>query len=152
MPEQPNLNSDPLAERLGRFTPDAGGLDRDALLYAAGRASAPPSRLWPALAGLLGITQAVTLTLLLNRPTATGFPQPAAPAAERERDLIVPAPATSPEPSSGGLMTARLPVGGLDDLPPTRPVEQLVPHERTLNILAIPTGLRGAGHRSLAID
>jgi hypothetical protein len=152
MPEQPNLNSDPLTERLGRFTPDSGGLDRDALLYAAGRASAHPSRLWPALAGLLGITQVVTLTLLLSRPTSTGSPQPAAPAPERERDLMVPAPAASPEPSTAGLMTARLPVGGLDDLPSARPVEQLISHEWTLNVLAMPTGLRATGHRPLTID
>ena len=32
--------SEPILERLNRFTPDAGGLDRDALLFAAGRESA----------------------------------------------------------------------------------------------------------------
>jgi len=146
------MKPDPLAERLGRFTPNAGGLDRDSLLYAAGRASAQPNRLWPALTGLLGITQAVTLTLLLSRPTSTAPPQPAAPTTEREHNLIIPAAPTSPEVPTGALMTLRLPEGGLDDLPPTRPVEQLISHDKTLNVLAMPTGLRGAGRRSFVID
>ena len=54
--------------RLSRFTPDPGGLDRDALLYAAGRASARPSRAWPALAAALAVTQVLTLALLRPRP------------------------------------------------------------------------------------
>jgi hypothetical protein len=152
MSEQSNLKSDPLAERLGRFTPNSGGLDRDALIYAAGRASAHPSRVWPALAGLLGITQAVTLVLLVSRPTGTASQHLAAPATQPERDLIVPAAPTSPEVPTGALMTLRLPEGGLDDLPPSRPVEHLISPDKTLNLLAIPTGLRGAGHRSLVID
>ena len=36
--------SEPILERLSRFTPDAGRLDRDALLFAAGRESARPNR------------------------------------------------------------------------------------------------------------
>ena len=43
--------SEPILERLSRFTPDAGGLDRDALLFAAGRESARPNRGWM-IAGL----------------------------------------------------------------------------------------------------
>jgi len=152
MSKQSNMNPDPLAERLGRFTPNAGGLDRDALLYAAGRASAHSSWVWPALAGLLGISQVATLTLLLTRPTNTPFAPLAAPTTQHEPDMIVPNPLGSPEPPTGELWTARLPEGGLEDLPPTRPVEQLISHDRTLNVLAMPTGLRGAGHRSLVID
>ena len=38
--------SEPFLERLSRFTPDAGRLDRDALLFAAGRSSARPNRGW----------------------------------------------------------------------------------------------------------
>ena len=51
--------SEPFLERLSRFTPDAGGLDRDALLFAAGRGSARPNRGWMALATLLASTQAL---------------------------------------------------------------------------------------------
>jgi hypothetical protein len=56
--------SEPFLERLSRFTPDAGRLDRDALLFAAGRSSVHPSRGWMTMAGLLAGTQALWLVLL----------------------------------------------------------------------------------------
>ncbi len=56
-------------ERLSRFTPDAGGLDRDALLFAAGRNSVRPNRGWVAAASLLAATQAMSLALLWPRPS-----------------------------------------------------------------------------------
>ena len=56
--------SEPFLERLSRFTPDAGRLDRDALLFAAGRNSARPNRGWMTMAGLLAGTQALSLVLL----------------------------------------------------------------------------------------
>ena len=61
--------SEPFIERLSRFTPDAGGLDRDSLLYAAGRASVHPNRAWIILTFALAITQPVFLILLWPRPT-----------------------------------------------------------------------------------
>ncbi len=60
---------EPIIERLSRFTPDGSGLDRDAILYAAGRASARPNRNWMALAGSLAACQLVTLVILWPRPT-----------------------------------------------------------------------------------
>ena len=65
--------SEPLVERLSRFTPHAGGLDRDSLLYAAGRASARTNRTWIALTAALAVTQPLSLILL--------WPHPAPPAA-----------------------------------------------------------------------
>jgi hypothetical protein len=59
--------SEPYLERLSRFTPDAGRLDRDTLLFAAGRRSARPGRGWKTLASLLASTQALSLALLLWR-------------------------------------------------------------------------------------
>jgi hypothetical protein len=56
--------SEPFLERLSGFTPQAGNLDRDALLFAAGRASARPNRGWITLAGTLAATQALALVLL----------------------------------------------------------------------------------------
>jgi hypothetical protein len=56
--------SEPFLERLGRFTPAAGNLDRDALLFAAGRAAARPNRGWITLVGALAATQALSLVLL----------------------------------------------------------------------------------------
>jgi hypothetical protein len=52
------------AEHLSRFTPDGTGLDRDALLFAAGRASARPNRRWLALCGTLAASQLLTLAVL----------------------------------------------------------------------------------------
>ncbi len=60
--------SEPFLERLSRFTPNAGGLDRDALLFAAGRGSARPNRGWITLAALLANTQILSLVLLWTRP------------------------------------------------------------------------------------
>ena len=63
--------SEPLAERLSRFTPDSAGLDRDALLFAAGRASVRPSRRWIVVAAVLAASQLLTLaTVGLRTPTA----------------------------------------------------------------------------------
>jgi len=64
--------SESFIERLSRFTPDAGGLDRDSLLYAAGRASARPNRRWIALAAALAVIQPLSLLIL--------WPHPAPPA------------------------------------------------------------------------
>jgi hypothetical protein len=61
--------SEELLERLSRFTPDAGGLDRNALLFAAGRASARPNRGWVTLAALLANSQVLSLVLLWPRAT-----------------------------------------------------------------------------------
>jgi hypothetical protein len=55
--------SEPFLEALSRFTPHAGNLDRDVLLFAAGRASARPNRTWISLATLLAATQVATLAL-----------------------------------------------------------------------------------------
>jgi hypothetical protein len=61
--------SEAFLERLSRFTPDAGRLDRDALLFAAGRGSARPNRGWKALVTLLAGSQALSLGLLWRYPT-----------------------------------------------------------------------------------
>jgi hypothetical protein len=61
--------SEPFLERLSRFTPNAGGLDRDALLFAAGRGSARPNRGWITLATLLAHAQILSLVILWPRPT-----------------------------------------------------------------------------------
>ena len=64
--------SEPFLERLSRFTPDAGGLNRDALLFAAGRNSARPNSRWISLAGLMAGTQVLTLVFLWPSPTRPG--------------------------------------------------------------------------------
>ncbi len=74
--------TDPLAT-LSKFTPV--GPNRDDLLFAAGRASARPSRRWKWATGFLAVTQAVTLALWLW-PKADPTPVP------------IPAPVVTPDP------------------------------------------------------
>ena len=64
--------SEPFLERLSRFTADSRGLDRDALLFAAGRASARPSRGWKSLASALAVTQLFSLVVLWPRTVPPG--------------------------------------------------------------------------------
>jgi hypothetical protein len=61
--------SEPI-ERLSQFTPNIGKLDRDTLLFEAGRASARPNRRWQALAAALSGVQVLTLAFLLPHAAA----------------------------------------------------------------------------------
>jgi len=65
---------EPIVERLSRFTPDGAKLDRDALLFAAGRASAGSKRGWAILAGTLVAAQVFTVVLLSPEPFTPGLP------------------------------------------------------------------------------
>jgi hypothetical protein len=113
---------EPLAERLSKLTPDAGGLDRDALLFAAGRASVRRGRAWPALAGVLAASQLLTLVLLWPRETPTMTP----PLADvKQTAPAEPAPPAH-DPSELWSLRRRLSEDG--DLPPPdrAPAEQMV--------------------------
>jgi hypothetical protein len=72
MPHEPDRLTparDPLAARLARLAPSPGGLDRDALLFHAGRSTARPSRLWPlAVVALAGFNVVALAFLWANRP------------------------------------------------------------------------------------
>jgi hypothetical protein len=83
--------NEPFADRLSRFTPADTGLDRDALLFAAGQASVRPSRTWPLLTSALAITQVVTLVLLWPRVPEQEVRPSLSPA-----EVVV----ASPQPSS----------------------------------------------------
>ncbi len=98
--------SEPFLERLSRFTPDAGKLDRDALLFAAGRGSVRPNRGWVTLAALLAGTQALSLVLLWPRPTppGDGLPVQVAAAPVRPTPLEL---ATSEALANPGVWSAR---------------------------------------------
>jgi hypothetical protein len=62
---QSNELNDPI-DRLSQFTPDLGGFDRDALLFAAGKNSARPNRFWIVVAGILLVSQSITLLILFQ--------------------------------------------------------------------------------------
>jgi hypothetical protein len=94
-----------LERRLAGWRPDAAGLDPDAMLFAAGRASVRPGPgrfVWPAVAGCLAVAavalggwaaaerkERLALARLLEKPA------PAAPA-------VAPEPSPSPAPPVPG--------------------------------------------------
>jgi hypothetical protein len=81
--------SEDVIRKLAGFSPAPPAVDRDELLFRAGRASAPSPRWWKrAVAGLL-VLQAVTVGLLVRKPT----PQPAATSPSGQT-----APEYQPEP------------------------------------------------------
>jgi hypothetical protein len=86
-----------MTDRLSRFTPNAPGLDRDAIVFAAGRRAARASWLWLVAAAVLAVSQAATLVALWphERPATAVIPAPP-PAASPGPDLRL-APA-SPDP------------------------------------------------------
>jgi hypothetical protein len=121
--------SEPLAERLSRFTLDATGLDRDAVLFAAGRASARPNWKWKTLAAALAISQVLTLVGLWPRPMPSSAPSPVVvqqqPASALPEEEIVPPPA--------GAWTPRTDLLSMDlDRPAPPSEEPMVPPEPPL--------------------
>ena len=126
--------SEPFAERLSRFTPDAGKLDRDALLFAAGRASARPGRRWKALAGALAASQLLTLLFLWPHapPTVPPAPAPSAVAVE----------APSPADADLGSWAANWRLRNEPDaLPPAAAPDSLVPDDPPLRAAETPAAL-----------
>src|SRR5262249_15743859 len=99
-PEPGGSMSRPIAELLSRFTPDGAGLDRDARLFAAGRASARPNRRWIVLATCLAVSQVFTLVVLWPRAAST--PLPLAPP-----DTVAPTSPGPPSPTPDGSLILR---------------------------------------------
>ncbi len=62
------MNVDPDLGKLARFTPAPAGIDRDELLFRAGKASARVGRGWKAAVLVLLVTQCFTLTAWLGAP------------------------------------------------------------------------------------
>ncbi|HEY7326537.1 MAG TPA: hypothetical protein VH592_02785 [Gemmataceae bacterium] len=125
--------SEPLAERLSRFTPDATGLDRDALLFAAGRASVRPSRRWKALAGALVVSQLLTLVCLW--PRIPPQQSPYSPIVQPHDPIIPPDESVPGSLSEGALRAGTLsmdfdrpePIGDERMVPPSPPLRAYGP-------------------------
>ena len=125
--------SEPLAERLSRFTPDGSGLDRDALLFAAGRASARPGRRWKAVAGALAASQLLTLVFLWpHTPAAVRSVDRASPVA-----VLPTEPAAPLDPSSWASLRERVFTAG-EDRPAPASEDALVPAESPLRAFGLP--------------
>jgi len=119
-----------LAERLSRFTPDGATIDRDSLLFAAGRASVRKSRSWIALVGALAASQLATLIFLWPRASVPTSPAESfaasEPAATVEREPVASSPYS--------LLRLQQSMFANEHGFPQRPVEEpLVPDEPPLH-------------------
>ncbi len=63
-----DLSRDPLVQKLARFTPASSTVDRDAMLFAAGRASGSGAGKWKVVASVLAMTQAVMFVVWFASP------------------------------------------------------------------------------------
>lgn len=133
--------SEPLAEHLSRFTPDAAGLDRDALLIAAGRASVRPNRGWPALAGVLAASQLLTLAILWPRTPPPSPPSaPPLVASDSSRPDTPPVPELEPDPSEWRVLRQHM--YDTDFAQPTPPSDEpMLPPEPPLRAFGTPPEL-----------
>ncbi len=126
------MSRDHLIEKLARFSPASSSIDRDAMLFAAGRASAPRTRGWKATAGVLACSQVVMV--------AMWFSVLRSPSPQVLSNTLLAANANSRTTSDG-------PVSQLSDdsyanlmhqmeagvLPPPRPIEDPVPAQPILS-------------------
>lgn len=120
--------SEPLTDRLSRLTP-CGGPDRDALLFAAGRASVRPSRLWPSLALTLAATQTLTIGLLWQRAESRSALPDSLPGAVQ--------PVEPPyAPDDPGTWTASRHLRTVDPDTPLTSISDLVPDPPSLRAFA----------------
>src|SRR5438034_2260927 len=91
-----DLTRDPLLGKLAQFTPRSSSLDRDALLFAAGKASARKGRGWRFATMALAVSQALTLSVWLALPRSDS----AARLATGNTEQQINAPESTPSPSA----------------------------------------------------
>ncbi|HVS38319.1 MAG TPA: hypothetical protein VMS17_22365 [Gemmataceae bacterium] len=127
--------SERFAEQLSRFTPEAGKFDRDALLFAAGRASARPHRTWKIAVGALAACQLLTLAFLWPHLPPAAPPAPPSPPVAGHQS-----PPRSPE--EHGALVANGPfLHNVEDLPSPASGGELVPDDAPVRASAIPADL-----------
>jgi hypothetical protein len=128
--------SDPLTALLSKWTPDASGLDRETLLFAAGRASARPNRRWMALAAALAASQLGTILLLWlpTKPIALRMPDAVPGVANSSASADQP---DSGEDGSIPFAMRRLALATESNLPPTSALDPLPPDEPPLQAVSV---------------
>jgi hypothetical protein len=132
---------EPIIERLSRFTPDGSGLDRDAILFAAGRASVRPNRAWILATGALAACQLVTLSLLWPRPMNPLSP-PVEPIVATQ--LLVASGPASTNGTELALLTRQFLQSGKEDFPSPPVAGPMVPSDPPLYayVGSIPADLK----------
>ncbi len=127
-PESRPAHSEPLKPSLDavdaglrRLSPAPAALDRDRLMYRAGRTSVPSGWMWPAATGISSLAALVLGVLLLTRP------EPAPRITERivylpsPEKAVAPAPSVIPEPAP--ILASPEPMG---DLPHYRQIQERI--------------------------
>jgi hypothetical protein len=129
--------SESLEERLSRFTPDATCLNRDALLFSAGRASVRPSRRWQALTGALAASQVLTLLCLWALMQFSPPPETPIIATEPMLPSRESIPALKPDPSEWRVLRQQMQDADLEySTPPSD--EPMAPQEPPLRAFGTP--------------
>jgi hypothetical protein len=129
--------SEPLAERLSRFTPDGFGLNRDALLFAAGRASVRSNWRWKMLVGMLAASQLCTLLCLWPRTPPSSPPATPFVVAEPSRPDSMPTATPEADPSEWRALRHRMFSTDID-FAPSPSDEAMVPAEPPLHAFGTP--------------
>ena len=101
-----------MIEKLGQFTP-VTKLNRDELLFAAGRASARSPRVWKWLAGGLALAQSVTLAAWFYMTPLASPVVPTKPTSVEAPLRNPDPPPLPPEPNSYLELTRRITENGL---------------------------------------
>jgi hypothetical protein len=95
--DHPEMNA--LEASLGKLSPSPAALDRDQLMFQAGRASARLRWLWPAVAGTASLTAAALALVLVFRPVPVSVVEQRVVVIRQQAPPAVPAhPETPPEP------------------------------------------------------
>jgi hypothetical protein len=145
-----------LERRLSAWEPASNGLDTDAMLFAAGRASARRGMVrfaWPALtAGLTALTVVLGIQLTTERterlalverfgqrtPASASIPSPSPSA-----PVVAPETPTTEEPSPNSYLSAhRALERGLDDWPTRVVLSPAVPRQPLVNPPILHVGQR----------
>ncbi len=135
MPAETPLTPDPTLDKLARFSPAAPAINRDELLFQAGRASARVGRLWKTALALLVLTQATTLGMWLLKPSRPASLPQTESVAVRPTPPPLPEAAQSLDPSSYGALVR----WDGDTLPPAADAEPAGPSSP---VLSVADGLR----------
>jgi hypothetical protein len=125
--------SESFAERLSRLTPEASGIDRDALMFAAGKASVRRGRVWPALAGTLAACQVLTLALLWPR----GFDQPGPIAKEAPARMVSDPQTIERMPPENAVCALDRRLLTLEEKLESLPADSLTPDDPPLRVLGV---------------
>lgn len=136
------MTPDPCIDKLARFTPNPAALDRDALLFNAGRTSVKSSRVWPILTVVLGMSQVMTLIFFWQE--SAPIMQPVSPGTTPA--YMLPASEVSPvlpaSPIDPSLWTLQHRWLDQTEIPPVPPAaENTVDSPPPLTVFSIPQAL-----------